>query len=57
MAILRHPKTFGELRANQDGFFRAKRSGRKLPTVYSDILVNTEDRSWKRFRKTRWKAI
>lgn len=56
MGMLRHPKTFGELRANQDGFGRAKRGRRMLPTVFDDIFVNREDRSWKKFRKTRWKA-
>lgn len=56
MGILRHPKTFGELRANQDGFGRAKRGKRVLPTVYDDIFVDRRDRNWKRFRKTKWKA-
>jgi hypothetical protein len=54
--MLRHPRTFGELRDSQDGFNRAKRGKRRLPTVYDDIFVDRQDRNWKRFRKTKWKA-
>lgn len=54
MGVLRHPKTFGELRDSQEEFGRPKR--RSLPDVYADIFVNRTDRNWKRFRKTRWKA-
>lgn len=54
--MLRHPRTYGEIRANQDGFCRPKRRSKKLPNVYWDIFVNREDRNWKRFRKTKWKV-
>ena len=54
--MLRHPKTFGELRDSQDGFGRGKRGKRLLPTVWDDIFVNRSDRNWKKFRKTRWKT-
>jgi hypothetical protein len=56
MGVLRHPKTFGEMRENQEGFCRPRRSPKNLPNVYWDIFVNRDDRSWKRFRKTRWKV-
>lgn len=56
MGFLRHPKTFGELRANQEEFGRSKRGKRLLPTSWDDIFVNRDDRNWKRFRKTKWKT-
>jgi len=56
MGILRHPRTFREIRANQDGFCRPRRRSKNLPNVYWDIFVNRDDRNWKRFRKTRWKV-
>jgi hypothetical protein len=56
MGILRHPRTFGELRDSQDGFGRPKRGPRMLPTVLDDIFVDRSERNWKRFRKTKWKA-
>jgi hypothetical protein len=56
MGILRHPRTFGELRDSQDGFGRPKRGPRMLPTVLDDIFVDRSERNWKRVRKTKWKA-
>jgi len=58
----RHPGTMAERRQAQvmdefDVAPRAARNERNLPTAYDDFHVAArEDRSWKRHRKTRWKA-
>lgn len=52
-SMFRNPRTLAELRANQDGWGRAKRSRKGLPTSYSDIPLDKNDRSWKNHRKTK----
>lgn len=58
MGFLRHPKTTAEIRANQDGWHRGKRSRRQLPTVFDDLFASARlNRNWKQFRKTKYKVI
>jgi hypothetical protein len=56
--MLRHMRTTAELRAAEAARvdkepFRPAR--RKLPTLWDDFFRRTQ-RSWKKFRKTRWKS-
>ena len=51
----RHPHTQAEIKANLEGWNRGKRSKKYLPTTWSDIPVNHDDRSWKRYRRTKYK--
>ena len=58
MAYHRRPKTTAEKRANQDREWnRGKRSVRRLPSNWDDLHRSSlEDRSWKKYRKTKWKS-
>ena len=58
MGLFRKPKTQRERRANQDGMGRPSRSGKRgLPSSWADISPGSrEDRSWKKFRKTKWRG-
>ena len=60
MGIFRHPKTLQEMKANEilkgEDAVCAKFRDRWLPNVYDDIFVFRQDRSWKNFRKTKWKS-
>lgn len=57
MGYYRHPKTHQERKANIEGFCRAKRSVRMLPSVYDDIPKSDDGRNWKQFRKTQYKTV
>ena len=56
---IRSPRTRQELRnalnPEHAPFVRAKRNAVNLPTAYDDIVVRDE-RSWKEYRKTQYKA-
>lgn len=56
MSCMRRPKTLGELRVAASGDeipLRAKRGN--IPDAWDDMNVHRE-RSWKRHRKTQYKA-
>lgn len=56
----RHPGTTNERRQFEEevhSLVRAKRRPKKLPDVYDDAYAGSLfDRSWKRFRKQRWRG-
>ncbi len=55
--LLKYPRTHQERAANQDWPVRGKRTPRMLPTAWDDQWrSDIEDRSWKRHRKTQYKA-
>lgn len=49
----RHPRTRNEMRANQEGWERAKRRPIHLPDTYDDMYP-AHDTSWKAKRKTQY---
>lgn len=53
----RHPKTLQEMKANQDWHVRWRRRSHMLPTAWDDVPRNRDDRSWKRYRKTQYRAV
>ena len=60
MSYFRNMKTTSERRravADEDeGHVRAKRNARSLPSAWDDVSVKArDDRSWKKFRKTKFK--
>lgn len=58
MAMHRTPKTTNERRKNEDndtGEYVVKMRKRPLPTSYDDISP-TRTRSWKKHRRTQYKA-
>lgn len=53
----RHPRTYQEIRENQEWAVRPKRKPKNLPSVYDDYLRSDwDDRCWKRFRRTQYKT-
>lgn len=56
MSYFRHPKTTQERRANQEGMCRAKRRPANVPSSWED-LAKTSQRSWKCYRKSRYRRI
>lgn len=62
MSWLRRPKTTQERRANSDvehkKLIRKKRSAKRLPNAYDDIIVDgygKKHKSWKKLRKIKYK--
>lgn len=52
--MFRSPKTQGDRRNNVGPYVRPKRRPKNLPEAWDDIY-RCYQRSWKEFRKTRWK--
>lgn len=52
--LFRAPKTFVEMKANQDEDAKYGRR-RDIPSAWDDIWVDRNDRNWKRYRKSKWK--
>lgn len=50
----RHPRTTQEAKANQEGWERAKRRPRNLPSNYDDMYP-THEKTWKNKRKTQYR--
>ena len=63
MLGFRSPQTTNEQRQadghRRDGIqVRAKRRSANLPDAWDDVYrSNLADRSWKRFRKTKWRSV
>jgi hypothetical protein len=50
----RHPHTLAEMRANQDSEW-VRPTRRRLSNYWDDIPVNTQ-RTWKKYRRNKWKV-
>jgi len=58
MSYFRHPHTTQERRFWDDEYGRRNRAPVRLPNYYDDVYPRSRrDRSWKRFRDTRYKVI